>query len=307
MQTVTKTGKVRKHKYQSVAYLFLIPWIVGVLVFQLYPFVTSFIYSFTNYNVVGTTRWVGLENYIRILNSDRTWKKSLIITLKYVAIAVPSKILMAFFVAMLMNMKLKAINFFRTVYYMPSILGGSVAVSILWRFIFQRDGVMNNITAALFHAAPIDWLGSPTYALGTLCLLVVWQFGSSMIIFLAGLKQIPSELYEAAYVDGAGKVRSFFNITLPMISPMIFFNLIMQLCFAFQEFTGAFVVTNGGPAKSTYLYAVMLYEKAFGDLKMGYACAESWILFLIILAFTVMVFKSSNYWVFYSDGGKANG
>ena len=295
-----------KEKYQNIAYVFLIPWIIGFFVFQLYPFAASFFYSFTNYNVIGNLSFVGWKNFVEILTEDREWRKSLFVTFKYVVIAVPSKILFAFLVAMLMNMKLKAINFFRTVYYLPSILGGNVAVAILWRFIFNRDGVLNTLISCL-GVAPIDWLGSPKYALGTLSVLVVWQFGSSMIIFLAGLKQIPQELYEAAVMDGAGKIHSFFNITLPMISPMIFFNLIMQLVFAFQEFTGAFVITNGGPVKSTYLYALMLYNNAFRDLKMGYASAQSWILFLIMMALAMLVFKSSDYWVFYSDGGKANG
>lgn len=302
----TQTNSYEAHeKYKNIAYVFLIPWIIGFVVFQLYPFVASFWYSFTDYNVVSDAKFVGFENYIKIITADKTWRKSLGITFKYVAIAVPCKIAFAFIIAMLLNMKLRTINFFRTVYYLPSILGGSVAVSILWRFIFRRDGVMNSLLS-VFGIGAIDWLGSPKYALYTLSVLVVWQFGSSMIVFLAGLKQIPQDLYEAANMDGAGKLRRFNVITLPMISPMIFFNLVMQLVFAFQEFTGAFVVTNGGPVKSTYLYALMLYENAFGNLKMGYASAQSWILFLIIVVVTTVVFKFSDYWVYYADGGKTN-
>lgn len=284
------------------AYLYISPWIVGFLLFQLYPFVSSFIYSFTDYSIMKAPNFIGLKNYFKLFN-DSIWRNSLKVTLTYVVIAVPAKLTFALFIAVLLNMKLKAMNLFRTVYYMPSILGGSVAVSVLWRFLFMREGVVNTITGALGIPA-VDWLGSPNLALYTLSLLSVWQFGSSMVIFLSALKQVPNELYEAARVDGIGKFRMFFKITLPLISPMIFFNLIMQMVNAMQEFTGAFVVTNGGPVKSTYLYGMMLYENAFSYFKMGYASALSWVLFMIIMALTALVFKSSEYWTFYEDGGK---
>lgn len=291
-----------KTDQQRVAYLYILPWIIGFLGFQLYPFLASFVYSFTDFSILKPMRFVGLSNYKRMFTADRLFWGSLKATLLYVLMAVPGKLIFALFIAILLNMKLKFINFFRTVYYLPSILGGSVAISILWRFLFSRDGTVN---AALntIGISSIDWLGSPNLALGTMGLLVVWQFGSSMVLFLAGLKNIPSELYEAALVDGAGRVKVFFKITLPMLSPVIFFNLIMQMINAFKEFNAPYLITKGGPLNSTYLYGVMLYDNAFTFLKMGYASAQSWVLFAIIMAFTALTFKSSPYWTYYEDGG----
>ena len=204
---------------------------------------------------------------------------------------------------MLLNMKLKFVNFFRTVYYIPSIMGGSVAISILWKAMFMKEGYINSLLS-IFSIPATNWLGNPSLAIYTLSSLVVWQFGSSMVIFLAGLKQIPPELYEACKVDGASRLKMFFNITLPLLSPIIFFNLIMQLINAFQEFTGALVITNGGPVNATYLYVLKVYEDGFRFFKMGYASALSWVLFFIILIFTSLIFKSSTGWVYYTDGGK---
>lgn len=287
---------------QNVAYLYILPWIIGFLAFQLYPFVMSFIYSFSDFNILKPMRFVGLKNYIKMFTGDRLFWQSLRATLIYVVMAVPGKLCFALFIAMVLNQKLKGINVFRTVYYLPSILGGSVAISIIWKFLFAKNGTINSFLA-VFHIPAIDWLGSPTLALGTMGLLVVWQFGSSMVLFLAALKNIPYELIEAARVDGAGKVRIFFTITVPMISPTILFNLIMQMINAFKEFNAPYLITGGGPLKSTYLYGIMLYENAFQYLKMGYASAQSWFLFAIIMAFTGLTFKSSPYWTFYEDGG----
>lgn len=285
-----------------IGLLYISPWIIGLLVFQLYPFVMSFIYSFTEFSIIKSPEFIGFKNYVNLFTNDRLFYESLKVTLIYVLISVPGKLIFALMIAMILNMKLRAINFYRTVYYMPSILGGSVAVSVLWTFLFNRTGLVN-IILSKFSILPVDWLGSPDLALYTISLLSVWQFGSSMVLFLAGLKQIPNELYEAARVDGAGRIRTFFNVTLPMLTPIIFFNLIMQMVNAFQEFTSAFVVTRGGPLRSTYLYGVMLYEQAFRFLKMGYASAQSWVLFIIIIAMTMLVFKSSHYWTFYEDEG----
>jgi oligogalacturonide transport system permease protein len=218
--------------------------------------------------------------------------------------AVPAKLAVALLIAVILNIPLRGIGLFRTVYYLPSLLGGSIAVSILWKFLFMRDGLVNEI---LGHAAigPIDWLGDPKLALFTITLLPIWEFGSSMVIFLAGLKQIPRELYEAAKVDGSSRLATFFRITLPLLTPVILFNLVMQTIGAFQQFTAAFVITGGGPLKSTYLYGLMLYEQAFNFFKMGYASALSWILFLIILAVTFLLLKTSDRWTHYEDGGEA--
>lgn len=288
---------------QFIGYLYIAPWIIGLLVFQVYPFILSFFYSFTKFSIIGAPQFTGLKNYIDIFTADKLFYQSLALTTIYVLIAVPGKLIFALGIAMVLNIKLKYINFFRTIYYMPSILGGSVAVAVLWRFLFSRDGLINIVLHKLSLPA-LDWLGSPDTALYTISLLTVWQFGSSMVLFLAGLKQIPSELYEAARVDGAGRIRTFFTVTLPLLTPIIFFNLIMQMVNAFQEFTSAFVVTQGGPMRATYLYGLMLYEQAFRFLKMGYASALSWILFGIIMIFTAIVFKTAPHWTHYDDEGE---
>jgi oligogalacturonide transport system permease protein len=280
--------------------LYISPWIIGCLAFQLYPFIASFVYSFTDFSLIKEPHFVGLRNYITLFTSSEVLK-SATVTLTYVVIAVPLKIIFALLVAMLLNVKLKHINFYRTAYYLPSILGGSVAIAVLWRFLFMRDGVINNILS-LVSIQPVDWLGEPQIALFTISILTVWQFGSSMVLFLAALKQVPESLYEAARMDGASRVRTFFVITLPMISPIVFFNMVMQMVGAFQEFTGAFVITHGGPMKATYLYGLLLYEQGFRFFKMGYASALSWVEFMVIMIFTLLVFKSSSAWVYYEDG-----
>lgn len=294
-----KTYKTRRYQLWGMA--FISPWIIGFAVFQLFPLLDSLYYSFTNYNPMKGCRFVGLENYIKMFSRDNKVLPSMLTTLCYVLMSVPAKLLSALMVAVLLNRRMKGINLFRTIYYLPSIFGGSVAISILWRFLFKSDGVVNHILGILHITGP-NWLGSPKTALLTVSLVSVWQFGSSMVLFLAGLQQIPAELYESARVDGATALRSFFRITLPFLSPVIFFNLLMQLINAFQEFTLPFVITNGGPAKATYLYSMMIYDNAFQYLNMGYASAQSWVLFLIMAAVTAVIFKSSSVWVFYKDG-----
>lgn len=295
-----KKIKVLK-KYQGLIYIS--PWIIGFLIFGLYPLFASLYYSFTNFAMFNKPKFVGLSNYIYMFTQDRNFYHSLFVTLKYVLMAVPMKITAALFFAVLLNRKIKFINVFTTIYYLPSILGASIAISILWRFMFSKDGAVNGILEKIgFERIP--FLEHPKYALFTISLLVVWSFGSSMVVFLAGLKQIPAELYEAARVDGASTVKCFFLITLPLITPSLFFNLIMQTINAFQYFTGAVVITNGGPVKSTYLYMMMLYDEAFGNYKMGYASALSWVLFIFIFIVTMLVFRTSDSWVHYQDGGK---
>jgi len=282
--------------------LFIFPWLVGFLLLQCYPLLMSLYYSFTDFSILKDGKWIGFENYINLFTRDKYFWKSFGLTIKYALMAVPMKLIMALFVAMLLNMKLKGINLFRTIYYLPSIMGGSVAISVLWKFLFMKDGIINN-ALGFIRLPKIDWLGDPKIALVTIALLVVWQFGSSMVLFLAGLKNVPTELYEAASVDGASKARQFITITIPMITPIIFFNLLMQIINALQEFTSAFIITNGGPNHGTYLMGVKIYEEAFKSLKMGYASATSWVLFITILLITVVVFKTSDNWVFYNDGG----
>ena len=282
--------------------LFISPWLVGFFGLQLYPLLQSLYYSFTDFSILSDGKWIGIRNYAELFNTDRYFWKSFKLTVKYAFMTVPMKLLFALFIAMILNMKLKFITIFRTIYYLPSIMGGSVAVSILWKFMFMKEGIVNRFLGMVGIPA-INWLGMPDTALFTISLLVVWQFGSSMVLFLAGLKNVPQELYEAASVDGATKVRQFFSITLPMISPIILFNFMMQTINALQEFTAVSVITNGGPNHGTYLMGLKIYEDAFSTLKMGYASATSWILFLVVLMITSLLFKSSDAWVFYNDGG----
>lgn len=282
--------------------LFISPWLLGFFGLQLYPLLQSLYYSFTDFSILSDGKWIGTQNYADLFTKDRYFWKSFTLTIKYVLMTVPMKLLFALFIAMLLNMRLKCINVFRTIYYLPSIMGGSVAVSILWKFMFMKEGIVNRFLGILGIPA-INWLGMPDTALLTISLLVVWQFGSSMVLFLAGLKNVPQDLYEAASVDGASKVRQFFSITLPMISPIILFNFMMQTINALQEFTAVSVITNGGPNHGTYLMGLKIYEDAFSTLKMGYASATSWILFLVVLLVTSLLFKSSDAWVFYNDGG----
>mgnify|MGYP003603582439 FL=1 len=228
--------------------------------------------------------------------------KSLLNTIKYVVITVPLKLAFALFIASILNFKIKGVGIFRTAYYLPSILGGSVAISVLWRFLFADNGLVN-IMLMMLHLPTTSWMGDQKYALLTIGLLSVWQFGSSMVIFLAALKNIPNTLYEAARIDGASKVRMFFSITFPLLTPVIFFNFIMQMLNAFQEFNAPYIITKGGPLNSTYLYSLLIYDNSFRYFNMGYASALAWFFFIIIMVCTAIVFKSQKYWVYYEDGG----
>lgn len=299
-----KPALLRSNKLEKYwGLVFIAPWIAGFLIFQAYPFIASFYYSFTDYSIFSDPEFVGLKNYKQLFTRDADFIKSIKVTLEYTLIAVPGKIIFALIVALILNMKVKHVNLFRTLYYLPSILGGSVAISALWKLMFMKDGLVNSILSAI-HIPAVDWLGSPHVALFTISLLQIWQFGSSMVLFLAALKQIPAEYYESASLDGASIWTRFWHITFPMITPIVFFNLIMQMINALQNFTSAFVITNGGPLKSTYLIGLKLYEEGFNNFKMGYASAISWIMFGIILVFTLLIFRSSSAWVYYQDGGE---
>ena len=287
-----------KREYQ--AYLYILPWILGFVILQLYPFVSSFIYSFTDYTVGAKATFQGLANYKKLFTQDKEFWNSLKVTILFALYTVPGKLIMALAVAMFLNRDLKGINLIRTLYYIPSLFGGSVAVALLWRLMFLDNGVINAILSAL-HLPVIQWLGDTRYALRTICMLEIWQFGSSMVMFLAALKQVPRSLYEAAEIDGAGKVTRFFHITLPQISPIIFFNLINQTIQALQNFTSAQVITEGGPLKSTYVLGLKLYKEGFSYFKMGYASAISWVVFAAIMIFTLAIFASSKLWVHYAD------
>lgn len=290
--------KTMKREYQ--AYLYILPWILGFAILQLYPFVSSFIYSFTDYTVGAKATFQGLANYKKLFTQDKEFWNSLKVTILFALYTVPGKLIMALAVAMFLNRDLKGINLIRTLYYIPSLFGGSVAVALLWRLMFLDNGMINAILSAL-HLPVIQWLGDTRYALRTICMLEIWQFGSSMVMFLAALKQVPRSLYEAAEIDGAGKVTRFFHITLPQISPIIFFNLINQTIQALQNFTSAQVITEGGPLKSTYVLGLKLYKEGFSYFKMGYASAISWVVFAAIMIFTLAIFASSKLWVHYAD------
>ena len=285
---------------EDQAYLYILPWILGFAILQLYPFVSSFIYSFTDYTVGAKATFQGLANYKKLFTQDKEFWNSLKVTILFALYTVPGKLIMALAVAMFLNRDLKGINLIRTLYYIPSLFGGSVAVALLCRLMFLDNGVINAILSAL-HLPVIQWLGDTRYALRTICMLEIWQFGSSMVMFLAALKQVPRSLYEAAEIDGAGKVTRFFHITLPQISPIIFFNLINQTIQALQNFTSAQVITEGGPLKSTYVLGLKLYKEGFSYFKMGYASAISWVVFAAIMIFTLSIFASSKLWVHYAD------
>ena len=294
------SNKMKSKRY--VGLLYIAPWLLGFLIFQLYPFIASFCYSFTDYTLLNQPQFVGLKNYLTLFTTDKQFLSTMKITGFYALLSVPLKLAFALFIAILLNAKIKGIGIYRSLYYLPSILGGSVAVSVLWRVIFMKDGMINHFIG-LLGLGPVNWLTDAKLALITLSLLQVWQFGSAMVIFLAAPKGIPAELYEAASIDGSGKWNQFLHITLPQISSVVFFNLIMQSIQALQNFTSAFVITGGGPMKRTYIIGMKLYDDAFRFYKVGYACAESWILFLVILALTLLVFKSSDAWVYYADEG----
>ncbi|HEY8528825.1 MAG TPA: sugar ABC transporter permease [Paenibacillaceae bacterium] len=283
------------------ALLFLSPWFIGLLVLSLGPMAVSLYLSMTDYTMLQSPDWAGIENYRR-LGSDPRFVKALQVTLTYVFLGVPLQLLTAFSLALFLNRGMKGLNLFRAIYYIPSILGPSVAVAILWRQVFGYEGIVNGFLA-LFGLEPRSWVGDPSTALYTLILLLVWQFGSPMIIFLAGLRQIPAELYEAASIDGAGVFSRFFRITLPSITPIILFNLIMQVINAFQAFTPAYIVGGGqgGAMDSTLFYTLYLYIKAFTEFRMGYASALAWVLLAICGVFVWLLFLSSRKWVHYES------
>jgi multiple sugar transport system permease protein len=286
----------------AAAHLFLLPWFAGLALFIAGPTLVSLYLSFTDYDLVDPPKWIALQNYVRLFAQDGRYHTALRVTFTYVAVAAPLNLVFALALAMLLNARIRGLGFYRAVYYVPSLLGGSVAISILWRQIFGLGGIVSQILG-FFGVQGASWVSSPSTALWTLIILHVWQFGSPMVIFLAGLKQIPAELYEAAAIDGAGAWRRFWVITVPMLTPVIFFNLILQIINSFQAFTPAFIVSGGtgGPLDSTLFYTLYLYYQGFGNFRMGYASAMGWILLVIIGAITALAFLSSRYWVHYAD------
>ena len=284
---------------ENVGLFFLIPWIIGFLVFKVYPFASSLFYSFTDMNFFKGIHQYGIMNYVEIF-TDKATTTSLLITFKYAFITVPLKLVFALFIAYILNFKIKFVNLFRTIYYIPSILGGSVAIAVLWRALFRDDGVINTLLGYMGIQGP-SWLADRSWALFIICLLRVWQFGSAMVLFLAALKGVSADLYEAATIDGASKTRQFFSITVPMITPVIFYNLVTQIAQAFQEFNGPYIITGGGPRNATTLVSLLVYNYAFKSNEMGMACALAWVMFVIVCILTVIAFASQKHWVYYAD------
>jgi multiple sugar transport system permease protein len=294
-------GLSKNARNNLLGYFFIGPWLIMFLAFTVVPFFASLVLSFCDYNMLSAPTFVGWDNYVKLFTEDRLFTKSLLITLKFVFISIPLRLIFALIVAMILNRDSKMVPIYRVVYYLPSILGGSVAVSVLWRYVFAKEGVFNQFLNLIGIPCNISWISNKDTALWCIILLFIWQFGSPMLIFLAGLKQIPKTYYEAASIDGAGKVVTFFRITLPLLSPIFFFNLVMQMIGGFMVFSQAMIITDGGPLNNTMVYALYLYKQAFGYYKMGYGCAMAWILMIIIGFFTLLVFKSSSAWVFYEN------
>ena len=303
MKGKSKSKKVYRTKDNLTGYLLLSPWLFGFLLMWLVPAVISMYYSFTNFNLLNVPEFIGISNYTRIFTQDDTFWQALKVTFIYVLLLVPLRMSFALFVAMLLNKKHKCLGLYRTLYYVPSIIGGSIAVSIVWKQLFGNKGVVMSLLSLFGIEQKVSFLGNPSTALVVIIIMGVWQFGSSMLIFLSALKQIPYSLYESAMVDGAKPWKMFTRITLPMLTPTIFFNLILQIINGFRVFTESYVITDGGPMGSTLSYVLYLYRRAFTYFDMGYSCALAWVLVLIIAVFTVVLFKTQNNWVHYEAGG----
>lgn len=277
----------------------MLPVILGLLLFYLGPMLASLYFSFTDYDMLSAAEWVGLENYRALTDDDIFWK-SLRVTVLYSAVSVPMVLVLALGLALLLNQKVKGVTFFRTIYYLPTVMSG-VAVATLWKWIFNTDyGILNLLLDKVGIRGPA-WLVDESWAIWALILTSAWTVGGSMLIFLAGLQSIPADLYEAAEIDGAGSWNRFRNITVPLLSHVTFFNLILGIIGALQVFTEGFVLTGGGPNNSTLLLSIYLYRNAFEYLKMGYASALAWVMFLIVLLLTLLVFKSAPMWVHYQE------
>lgn len=285
-------------------YVFILPFIIGLIVFTTIPFFTSLYLAFTNYNILSAPKWVGLDNFKKMFLEDDLFWTSFKVTFKFALIQVPIKLTVALLVALVLSRSTRLTSFYRAAFYIPSLMGGSVAIALLWKQLFSPRGVLNQVLGFFGLPDSTAWLGNPKTALGTLIALGVWQFGSSMLIFLAAIKNIPQSYHEAAIVDGAGPVRRFFSITLPMLTPIIFFNLINQVIGAFQAFNSSYLITGGKPLNTTLYYGVHLYNKAFNQFEMGYGSAMAWFMLLIIAFFTALIFRSSSAWVYYESEGR---
>ncbi len=290
---------------QGAAYLFLSPWIIGATLLTVGPMLASLYLSLTDYDLFDPPKWVGLNNYLVMFTQDDRFWAAVGTTMRYVLLSVPLKLVLALAVAMLLNRPRRGGGLYRSAFYAPSLLGASVSLALVWRAMFASGGTVDRVLAAV-GVNTGGWVDQPQYALLALVALGVWQFGAPMVIFLAGLKQIPRELYEAAAIDGAGPLRRLVSVTLPMLSPVILFNLVLETIHAFQAFTGAFVVSGGrgGPSDSTLLYTLYLYQRGFTDFRMGYASAMAWVLLVVVAAVTVLLFRGARGLVFYAGEGR---
>ncbi|MGV3574307.1 MAG: carbohydrate ABC transporter permease [Devosia sp.] len=312
VQNVTSTSTYTEAPKASVwqriwqqdapGYLFLLPWFIGFFGLTLGPMISSLYLSFTHFDLLTAPRWAGVDNYVRMFTNDPKFAASMRVTMFFVVFSVPLKLAFALGVALLLNRGMKGLTLYRSLFYLPSLLGASVAIAILWRQIFAADGLVNKFLS-LFGIIGPSWISNPNYSLWTLIVLSIWQFGSPMIIFLAGLRQIPQDMYEAASLDGASKWRQFWKITLPLLTPVVFFNAIIQTIEAFKSFTPAFIISGGtgNPINSTLFYTLYLYQEAFGFFRMGYASALAWVLLALVAVFTAFSFLTSKYWVHYDD------
>lgn len=295
------SARRRRQPRDGAAWVFLSPWLIGAALLTIGPMVASLVLSFTDYDLFTAPEFVGTANYERMFFEDPRFWKAVGVTLNYVLVAVPLKLAAALGIALLLNRPRKGQGFYRSAFYAPSLLGASVAVAIVWRTLFSDDGVVDETLSAV----GLDlggWISNPSMALYVLVTLAVWQFGAPMVIFLAGLKQVPAELYDAAAVDGAGRWRTFWSVTWPLLSPVLFFNLVLEMIGAFQSFTSAYVVSGGrgGPIDSTLFYTLYLYDRAFTAFDMGYASAMAWFLLVVIAIVTALIFRSSRSWVHYA-------
>ena len=292
----------RQLKEDIAGYLFISPWMIGFFAFAIIPIFLSFFYSFTSFNILSAPVFNGLANFRRMMEDAQFWQ-ALKVTFTYAFIAVPLRLAFAFFLATLFKRGTRMVRVYQAAYYIPSLVGGSIAVAIMWRRMFMADGLVNTALNAIGIKSTISWIGNPDTALGVIIVLAVWQFGSSMLIFLAGLRQIPKSYYEAASIDGAGWINQFIHITLPQMTPIIFFNLIMQLINGFTAFNQAFIISGGrgDPQNSTLFYALYLYMRSFTYYEMGYGSALAWVLVMIIAVFTAIIFRTQKYWVHYES------
>ncbi|MEU2584981.1 sugar ABC transporter permease [Streptomyces avermitilis] len=296
--------KRRGRRENLAGYLFMSPWIAGFLLLTAGPMVASLYFAFTDYNLFNSPKWVGLDNFTKMFDDPR-WQKSVEVTAKYVVIGTPLKLLLALGVALLLSQSRRGQAFYRAAFYAPSLIGASVSVGFVWRALFSDDAVVDKAQTVLGFRTG-GWVGDADWVLYSLVALTVWQFGAPMVIFLAGLKQVPRELYEAAEVDGAGPFRRFWSITLPVISPVLFFNVLLETIHSFQIFGSAYVVSNGycGPADATLVYTCYLYQKGFKEAQMGFASAMAWVLLLAVALVTAVLFWSQKRWVHYEEDAR---